>query len=262
MRIKVFASFLVLFLQIISSLATAGLMLPSQLNSQERESILRLVGFGSSTKFLSDPFPLGGYYGFEAGMTVETVGTQEISRMGSHLESTQSDITIPKITVAKGLYNNVDMTLQFTPYSQRTELSQYGASVRWTFFQGVSSPFALGFHAHFNSANINNQVAMRTYGLDLLGGFYSAGLSVFAGVGSIQSAGSFIGGTSGVTESQRLEMASVSSLHSFAGVAFRLNSVRLDLKESRESYSWEPYAVVQLDRYSQNVISAKLGLRF
>lgn len=227
--------------------ASAGLLIPKQLTQSDRQEALRIIGFGTSAKALSDPYPLGGYLGLELGVSLETVPTEDLGRLGSRLAAPQADFTIPKFTIGKGLYNDLDMHIHFMPYSQRNELSQYGGLLRWSFYEAPALPVSASVLAHFNSANINNQVVLRTYGFDLVSGITVNEVSLYIGGGILQSVGSFMGGSGGVTDTQRLETESVSSYRTLAGAQIRFDPV---------------FIALQVDRTNQSVMSAKLGMRF
>jgi hypothetical protein len=230
-----------------ASKSSASLLLPQNLSSPDRKEALRLIGFGTAAKTLSDPYALGGYNGLEFGLSLETIPTEDLARLGNRLVAAQSDVTVPKFSVGKGLYSNLDFFIHFIPYNQRNELSQFGGILRWSFFEASSLPLSASVVAHINTGNISNQMATRTYGIDLMGGINVNEVALYAGVGAVQSVGSFVGGTSGVTDTQRLEYETVNTLHTFAGGTIRVGSV---------------FVAIQLDRYTQSVLSGKLGLRF
>lgn len=230
-----------------SSHAHASLTLPTGLSSTDRQEALKIVGFGTAAKILSDPYSLGGYSGLEFGLSFESIPTEDLARLGNRLPVPQSDTTIPKFTIGKGLYSGLDFFIHFIPYNQQNRLSQFGGVVRWSFFEASSLPLSSSLVVHMNTADISNQMVTRTYGLDLMGGINVNEVALYAGIGVMQSFGSFVGGSLGVTDSSLLEQETVSTLHTVAGGTFRMNSV---------------FVALQLDRYTQSVLSGKLGLRF
>lgn len=123
----------------VSVRAHAALLIPQNMNSGDRQEALRIIGLGTAAKTLSDPYSLGGYSGLEFGLSVETVPTEELARLGNRLASSQADISIPKFTIGKGLYSNLDFFIHFIPYNQRTELSQYGGIIRWGFYEAAAA---------------------------------------------------------------------------------------------------------------------------
>jgi hypothetical protein len=227
--------------------ASAAIQIPHSLNQSEREETLRIVGFGTASKILSDPYPLGGYAGFEAGVSVETLPTEDIGRMGAKLATPQQDVSYPKFTIGKGLYNNLDIFFHFIPYNQMSELSQWGGLVRWGFYQATFSPLSASILVHMNNANISNLVTTRALGTDLIGGINVKSVSLYAGIGYLQSWGTFLGGPSGVTDTGSLETASVAGLHTLVGLNLHIADF---------------FLAAELDRYTQSVLSGKFGVRF
>jgi hypothetical protein len=251
--IRPFKALLILVLVCFSQVAFAAIHLPLNLNKGDREEALRIVGFGTSSKLLSDPYPLGGYQGFEVGVSVETVPTEDLGRLGSRLTTPQQDVSFPKLTIGKGLYNDLDFFVQFTPYNHQDELTQYGAIVRWSFYQAKSLPISASVLAHANTGNINNLMTTKSYGFDVITGINVKNVALFAGIGPIEASGTFVGGKdansvpSGITASNLIENEFVSGLHTVVGVNVHISQV---------------FFAAQLDRYSVQVFSGKLGVRF
>jgi len=249
-----FILFTVFISSVSSSVSEAAILIPKNLVASDRQEALRIVGLGMSAKLLSDPYPLGGFDGFEIGFSLESLPTDELARLGSKLSTPQESMTYPKLTIGKGVYNNLDFFLQFTPYRRADELTQFGGIVRWGFYQGQLFPFSASLLLHANSANTGNLLSTRTYGLDLMGGVSVGQVSLFGGLGVLQSNGTFTGGANGVTAIDAGETVSssqnetVSSLHTFVGANLSLFKVA--------------FAAVELDRTEVPVLSAKLGLRF
>jgi hypothetical protein len=205
------------------------------------------VGFGTSGKILSDPYPLGGYQGFEISASFESIPTDDLSRLGSKLTTSQTEAVLPKFTVGKGLYNDVDVYVSFTPYNREDQLSQFGGSIRWGFHQASLLPIASSIVTHFTSGNISNQLSIQTYGLDFISGISVGSVSLYAGAGFLETRGHFLGGPAGVTVSKALETDTVNGLHSAIGAHLRISSF---------------FASAQIDRYEEPVISGKIGVRF
>ncbi|MEM7647334.1 MAG: hypothetical protein AAF203_10525, partial [Pseudomonadota bacterium] len=101
--------------------------------------------------------------------------------------------------------------------------------------------------AHFNSTNIQNKIVTRNLGLDAMIGMTLNDFSFFLGGGWANSAGTFTGGSSGITASQRQESAKVDSSHFMFG----------------GTYNFDPIFVgVSIDRYQDEVYSIKSGILF
>lgn len=242
--------FLLLIFQIILIVlinkSQAAIALPKNLDSNDREQVVRILGWGTSGKILSDPYPLGGYSGLEVGLSVESVPVDDLGRLGDRTDP-QENFTYPKITIGKGLYNNIDTWIHFIPFSESTGLSEYGGLLRWCFFQAKFFPGTFSVVIHGNSTNIQNAFTSQAYGADFVTGINISTIALYLGGGKIFSSGRFLGGQQGYTDSQRDETASAEGFHAIIGGSLRVQSI---------------FAALQIDLYSQPVISSKLGLRF
>lgn len=226
--------------------AIAKVEFPTGLDRDDRREIVRLLGLASSGKILSDPYPLGGYQGFEAGISVENLPVEDIARLGNTLTTPQKDIAYPKFTIGKGLYENIDFFVHFIPYSEKTQLAQYGGILRSNVYQAKFLPVSLSVLVNFNNANFSNLLTARSFGIDLIGGINVDNVSLFVGGGPVQSRGRFIGGAQGITESGLLESETVDGFHTVMGANMHISRI---------------FLTVQIDRYVTTVYSAKLGLR-
>lgn len=230
--------------------ARAAIQLPKNMNQADRVEALRIIGFGTSSKLLTDPYPLGGYAGFETGISIENIHTNDLGQLGSGLAAPQQDVAFPKLTLGKGFYNNVDIFLHFTPYNRQDELSFYGGMLRWGFLQAKFLPLSASVVVHMNSANFSNQLVTKAYGADLIGGINVDNVSLFAGVGILQTTGSFVaGGPNGVTDNSQPGSVdeSLNGTHAVIGTNVHFSNL---------------FVTIQLDRYSQPVYSGKVGVRF
>ncbi len=59
-----------------------ALEIPKGLTANDRTEVVRTVGLNSANKFLTNPYPLGGYSGFEIGYSVEFINVRDIRRLG------------------------------------------------------------------------------------------------------------------------------------------------------------------------------------
>lgn len=225
----------------------AALQIPPNLSEAERGTALRIVGLGTGSKLLTDPYPLGGYAGFEMGLSLESLPTDDLARLGSGLASPQQDVVYPKLTFGKGLFNDIDVFLHFTPFRRQDEISLYGAMVRWGFYQGQYLPLSASLLLHANAGNFSNVLNAKTYGADLMSGITVNQVSLFAGVGFMQSNGTFTGGANSVTGGQEVKQL-VEGLHTVIGANLR--------------FFENVFLTLQIDRTEVAVLSGKLGLRF
>ena len=236
-----------LFFSTFACSAFGAIELPRNLTKENRLEALRIVGFGTSSKILSNPYPLGGYSGFEVGVAVENLPAEDLGRLGNRLSAPQQDVSYPKLSIGKGLYNDIDFFLHFTPYNRQDELAHWGGIVRWGFHQATFLPFNAAILVHMNNSNIGNQLTTRSYGADLIGGINVDNVALFAGVGVLEATGTFLGGNAGITDTMRMESETVNGLHTLVGANVRFANV---------------FVAAQIDRYTLPVFSGKLGVRF
>jgi hypothetical protein len=170
-----------------SNLALATIHLPRGLDSSDRKEATKVLGFGTSAKILSDPYPLGGYSGYEVGTFVQSLAVDDLAELGQTLASAQSDVQYLGLTVGKGIYNNIDIYIQWVPYTSGTELNTYGGLVRWCFYQASFLPLTLSATLHGSMANFSNLVNTQSYGFDIVGGVNVKAVSLFVGFGPIYS---------------------------------------------------------------------------
>ena len=226
--------------------ASFGLEIPTQLTTDDQARVLEIVGLGSTSKFLSNAYPLGGYHGLEVSLSFEAIDTSEISNLGN-LTNDKSTLYYPSITVGKGIYNDSDIFVHFMPPSKTQEIAKFGASFRWGFYQALFLPLNFSLVAHADMSNIKNKITTKNLGADLLMGMTLSQFSFFLGGGWVNSSGSFIGGASGVTASNNKETQKVESSH------FMLGS----------TYNFEPLFIgFSIDRYTEAVYSIKTGFLF
>ncbi len=227
--------------------APAKVDIPTGLDRGDRREIVRILGLASGGKILSDPYPLGGYQGLEVGVSVENLPVEDLGRLGNSLATPQKDVAYPKLAIGKGLYDNIDLFVHFIPYSEKTEISQYGGTLRWGAYQAKFLPLSLSLLAHFNNANFSNLLLTRTIGADVIGGINVDTVALFVGGGPVQSRGRFAGGAQGITDSGFLESETAKGFHTVIGANVQISRA---------------FLTAQIDRYVTTVYSAKLGLRF
>ncbi len=231
-----------LFLFLSAFTANAAIVLPTGLTAVDREETLKILGLGTAGKILTDPFPLGGYPGFEFGASAEFINVEDISTLGSTLANPQGTITYPSFSFGKGIYNNIDTFFHFTPYSEATGLSKYGGHLRWGFYQSSYLPTCLSLVLHASATNVLQSIFANTYGYDIIAGFTLTYFSLYFGGGQSDANGRFLA----ITDSLEEEYASVSSVHTVMGMTFDMDIFFMGF---------------QIDRFSDNIYSLKIGIK-
>ncbi len=234
------------FFIFISWQSNAAMTLPKNLNSSDREVTLGTLGFGSSPKLLSSPYPLGGYDGVEVGLSSEYIPLSDVASLGGKSTS-RGDINYFNLVLGKGLFYNIDIFVQFIPMPQEESISGFGGQLRWAFYETKFMPTALSLVFNASSTNFNNLLGSETTGVDLVGSVNMRDVSLFFGLGQARSIGTFIGGVGGITDSGNAETTDVSSQHTIFGISIKMSNIFLAL---------------EVDRYVQSTYAGKLGLRF
>ena len=197
---------------------TFAFTLPTGLSESDRREVVRTLGFGTSFRPITEPYPLGGYQGFDLGVSYESIPTGHIASYGTAAETAQdSHLVLSRVTIGKGLFNNIDVYLSVLPIRQSTTVSGYGGLVRWNFFEAPLLPLTLSAVVHASTQNIDNQISTQSQGLDLLGGLTFDFLSVYLGVGHLSALGEFTpSSVGGAVESER-----VSIIRTYLGATVR-----------------------------------------
>lgn len=192
--------------------------LPAGLSSSDRREVVRTLGFGTSFRPITEPYPLGGYQGFDLGVSYESIPTGHIASYGTAVETAQdSNLVLSRVTIGKGLFNKIDIYLSVLPIRQATTVSGYGGLVRWNFFEAPLLPLTLSAVVHASTQNIDNQVSTQSQGVDLLGGLTFDLMSVYLGVGHLTALGEFTpSSVGGAVESER-----VSIIRTYLGATVR-----------------------------------------
>lgn len=241
-------------LWLISSTAFS-LEIPKNLSRSDRQDVIRLLGFSTSTKLLTNPYPLGGWSGLEIGFSVEAVNISDLSRLGDKT-TPESELRYPRLTVGKGLYYNVDMFIHFTPPTSDAELSDYGGLVRWAFYEAKYLPVNMSLLIHGSHINIKDLFTHQTVGAELLFGINANNFALYFGGGPLEGHGKFVADSTNsivnpsdpaVDSTTNRVTESVSQSHTFAGISLHFHDL---------------FAAFQIDRYKDVAYSAKVGLRF
>jgi hypothetical protein len=246
--------------------AHAGVIIPYGLTAEDRKEVVRILGISSSTKMLTTPYPLGGYDGFEFGVSLEIIDTEPLAKMGCspgvgacpNTGDGPHDFQLARFMVGKGLYNNLDLFLHFAPLTSTSNVSSYGGALRYAFFEAQFLPVSASAIVHVTHINVNDELDALTYGADLMFGVVTRDFSAYFGLGQVRAEGTFIGAAGGsgskvdpadpeVDAYTKTVPTRVTQTHSFVGVSWQL--ARL-------------FIAGEIDRYPDPVYSARIGLRF
>lgn len=230
-------------LLLLTSPTHAEFNLQTSLAEPDRRSVLRTLGLGTLSKSISQPQALGTDSGVEFSLSTEIISTSDISEFIADPDS-QQRILYPKINLGKGIFDRLDLFFHFIPYTKTLGLSEFGGFVRYHYFKDNQSPLTSSLIVHANSSNFNNQLISRNTGADLSLGLHWQHFAVSSNFGWATSTGRFTGGTSGVTDTNNNEKATVDSFHFSIG----------------GHWNYDGYLFsAALDHYTSPVYSVKIG---
>lgn len=245
--------------------------IPKGLNASDRDEIVRTLGLNVATKMLNNPYPLGGYSGFEIGYSVEYISIRDIRRVGcepgsagcaNDRYSDETEWKYSRLTIGKGLYNNIDVFFHFMPPMGNAHVSDYGGALRWSFYQAPFLPINVSAIGHFDQLNYNDRFLNRNLGAGVMVGVNVENFAIYFGGGKIQGVGTFIGKntsgncsvncTAGTSDSSvdadsRTATNKVMTTHTVVGLSLHYDNL---------------FAAAEVDRYTDSVYSLKAGLRF
>jgi hypothetical protein len=173
--------------------------IPLNLNDADRDEVIKVLGIGTSTKFNSFPEPLGGFSGFEIGLSFESLPANKLNRLGSSVNNDDS-FDYAKISIGKGLFHHIDVFAHFIPFDEQTGLSAYGGLLRWEAFEASGGRFSVATIFHFNSSNIEDLFISDTYGAQLQLAWQFDYVHVYCGFGSTRAKGRFKGGPTSIND--------------------------------------------------------------
>lgn len=245
---KFWSSFFILFF--IPFYSSAITVFPVGLSKVERQTLLSTMGFGTAPKVLSNPYPLGGYEGWEVGMSSEFLSLQKVAGLGNApvgQTPSRGEFNFYNVSLSKGLFQNIDTALSFMPSLQGESIAGFGASLRWTFYESPYIPLALATNVYGGGVNVQSKLSSQTTGVDLLCTMAMEDLALYFGLGQAKVVGVFTGGSGGLTDNGETTKEGLSSSHSLFGLAFQLAKMQI---------------AFQVDRYVDPIYGIKVGLRY
>lgn len=243
---KVYAfGFLLLMGVTFSRQAFTKVLLPDQMTQGEMRKVLQILGPATGSTPLSSPYPLGGWEGFEIGISKHYLPWSYLSEVDP-LVAEQKDLEYPLITLGKGLFYDFDLFLSITPILKSDVVNYFSTHLRYQFWNSQNKVLRLSALIFAGTANVNNQLNMQNNGFDLIGTITLDRVSIFAGVGSLVSNGRFIGGQTGITASKNTEAERIFLTHQLVGIEWPIGNF---------------FIAAEADRYAIPYYSVKLGYR-
>lgn len=248
-----------------------GFEIPKGLSAEDRKEVIRTVGLNSASKLLTNPYPLGGYSGFELGYSMEFINIRDIRRLGcapgspgcaNTDYSDETEWRFSRLTIGKGLYQDIDVFFSFVPPVGPNPVSDYGGLLRWSFFQAQFLPINVSAIVHFNQLNYDDVFVNRNVGAEAVVGVNVDNFALYFGGGIAEARGTFVGpaangncgedcrvdsGDPELNGDTRTTSNKVHETHTVIGLSLHYENL---------------FAAAQVDRYRDAVYSLKLGMRF
>lgn len=243
-----------------------SLEIPKGLSASDRQEVVETLGLGAAPKMLTNPYPLGGFSGFEIGYSVEFINIRDVNHLGCAVGSPgcanthvpdDDEFTFSRITIGKGLFHDVDIFFSFAPPIGGTNISDYGGSLRWAFYQAEFLPLTFSAVLNANRMNIQDEFINQNIGGEIIIGMTVDNFAVYIGGGEVFAQGTFLmtdtaNGTVSPPNppnpiSTNTVVENVSEIHAVVGFSAKFENL---------------FAAAELDHYRDSVYSMKLGMRF
>ncbi len=228
--------------------------------------MINLLGFNTSTKLLTNPYPLGGYDGVEIGLSYQIIDIDGLSRLGCTPGSSgcpnteiaqESEFHYAELSLGKGLFNDIDVFFHFLPPMPGTHITNFGGVFRWSFLQGHEVPVNLSLNGHVNRISIQDSLTCLVYGADVIAGLSINMFSLYFGAGYLMAQGQFTGGDTGAGVIDPSDPALNPNSNTIVQDQDIFHTV-VGLTYHHSIY----FIAGEIDRYQDPVYSFKLGLRF
>lgn len=269
MKAPIFA-YSLFFISLLVAPGSQALDIPKELSQGDRIEVMRTLGLNTSTKILSNPFPLGGYPGVELGASLELINIRNLNSLGcsaqsdpdcpNQTRSSEQELRYPRISIGKGLYKDVDVFMHFTPPTSGLLISEYGGLLRWSFLEAPLLPINLSLIVHGNHINIGDSFSNTTLGSDFIAGINVNNFSLYFGAGFAKASGRFMAGSASdqadsvvapndpaVSSDSMTVTEEIEGAHTLIGISLHFKDF---------------FAAAQIDRYHSPAYSLKAGFRF
>ena len=239
----------ILFIQLIC-FGAFGFQLPKGMTADERKVAMQVLGFGTTAKFSSNPFPLGGWSGVEFSIQQEVVPVDRLSTLGS-AKGSNGDLAYTQLSFGKGFYKDFDAFISFTLPRQRSEIQNYSGLLRWMVYDFDSGKYLASVDMHGHGSNISNLFSSDSFGYDLVVSKVEAWWGLYLGAGWLQVKTKFIGNKTdfaqGMTSNGQTVVDSEDRARYFTGFNLRYQNY---------------FAVAEIQRVYDTAYSIKLGYRY
>lgn len=252
----------------LACLPAFALEIPRGLSQPDRVEVVETIGLGAAPKILSNPYPLGGYDGFEVGYSIEFINVRDVNRLGCAVGSAgcanthvsdDDEFRFSRITVGKGLYHDIDIFFSFAPPVGNTNISDYGGSLRWAFYQAEFLPITFSAVLHGNRMNVQDEFVNENIGGEVMLGITVENFALYFGGGETWSKGTFTvqGASDPGTGTVSPGDPAANETHT---VSERTQETHMVVGLSVQYQNL--FSAAEIDHYKDSVYSMKVGMRF
>jgi hypothetical protein len=153
----------------------------------------------------------------------------------------------------------VDLFFNFAPPIGGAIVSDYGAALRWAFYQAEFLPITLSTLVSANRMNVQDDFINQNVAAELIMGINVESFSLYLGGGSIWAKGTFMAHSSPTPGNGTVDPSDPSnnSLHTFSE-----NVQQTHIVVGISAQFQNLFSAAEIDHYNDSVYSIKIGTRF
>lgn len=224
--------------------------LPKGMSAEDRKIVTQVLGFGSTAKFASNPYPLGGWNGVEMAVTQEFISVEKLKDLGVN-GSSQGSLSYTQFSFGKGFYENFDGYFSFTLPRQQSEMQNYSGLLRTVVYDFEDKKYMATVDINGQGSNMGNLFSSDSFGYDLVLSQVNSWWGYYGGIGWLSIKTRFIGNpitaSQGLTSNGQTIVDSAEHMRYFAG-----------LMGHYEKY----FALMEVQTVYENTWTVKMGYRF
>lgn len=112
--------------------AAPAASLPSGMSGEEVGRAIKVFGTGSGMRLMRSSEALGSWPGFKAGIELTMQPTKDLNSMGAANGTLPTFFPLPRLYLAKGIGEDIDVMVGTFPFKMRNTVATYGALVKCT----------------------------------------------------------------------------------------------------------------------------------
>lgn len=146
-RRRPFFPFAFCLVLLLASVSAKGL--PGSLGDADVDRVVEVVGIGGATRLLRSAEAYESWPGMKFGFEVLMVPTRNLNSLGDGTGTLPGLLPTPRLYLAKGLFSELELILNFFPPSDVNRIATLGLLVKYTFFQEKDSWLSAAFYGAY-----------------------------------------------------------------------------------------------------------------